>query len=62
MKKFNIEREEYANKTFKIPVKLLEKMNKICDSKNVSLNKLTVRCIEYALDNSDIDINEKKDS
>jgi predicted HicB family RNase H-like nuclease len=55
MKKFNIEREEYINKTFKIPVKLADEMNKICDSKNVSLNKLVVKCIEYALENSDMD-------
>lgn len=61
MEKFNIEREEYINKTFKIPVKLIDQMNKICDSKNVSLNKLVVKCIEYALDNSDIEINDKKD-
>jgi predicted HicB family RNase H-like nuclease len=55
VKKFNIEREEYINKTFKIPVKLVEKMNEICDNKNVSLNKLVVKCIEYALENSDMD-------
>ena len=59
MQKFNIEKEEYINKTFKIPIKLAEKMNKICDNKNVSLNKLVVKCIEYALDNSDIEINDK---
>ncbi|MCL2077017.1 MAG: hypothetical protein FWH08_01260 [Oscillospiraceae bacterium] len=56
MKKFNIEREEYINKTFKIPVNLADKMNKVCDSKNVSLNKLVVKCIEYAFDNSDMDM------
>ena len=60
MEKFYIEKEEYINKTFKIPVKLADKMNKICDNKNVSLNKLVVKCIEYALDNSDMDINNKK--
>jgi predicted HicB family RNase H-like nuclease len=55
VEKFSIERVEYINKTFKIPVKLSERMNKICDSKNVSLNKLVVKCIEYALENSDMD-------
>ena len=59
MEKFYIEREEYINKTFKIPSKLVNRMNKICDNKNVSLNKLTVKCIEYALDNSDLE-NDKK--
>ena len=60
MQKFNIEKEEYINKTFKIPVKLADKMIKICDDKNVSLNKLVVKCIQYALDNSDMDITNKK--
>ena len=63
MEKFNIEREEYINKTFKIPVKLADQMNKICDEKNVSLNKLVVKCIQYALDNSDMDIiNKQRDT
>lgn len=61
MEKFNIEKEEHVNKTFKIPMKLVHRMNKICDIKNVSLNKLVVKCIEYALENSDIEINEAKD-
>jgi predicted HicB family RNase H-like nuclease len=60
VEKFHIEKEEYINKTFKIPVKLADRMNKICDSRNVSLNKLVVKCIEYALDNSDMDIDNKK--
>jgi len=55
MAKFNVEREDYINKTFRMPAKLVEKMYKICESKNISLNKLTVKCIEYALDNSDMD-------
>jgi len=55
MKKFDIEREEYINKTFKIPVKLVDRMNIICDKKNVSLNKLVVKSIEYALDNSEME-------
>ena len=53
--KFNIEREEHINKTFRIPVKLADRMYKICNDKNISLNKLIVKCIEYALDNSDMD-------
>ena len=58
MKKFSIEREEYINKTFKFSTKLVERMNKVCDNKNVSLNKLVVKCIEYALNNSDLEIND----
>ena len=60
MEKFYIEKEEYINKTFRIPVKLADRMNKICDDKNISLNKLIVKCIEYALDNSDTEIIDEK--
>lgn len=52
---FKIEREEYINKTFRIDKKLIEKMEKVCDEKNISLNKLVVLCIEYALDNMEED-------
>ena len=56
---FKVEKEEYVNKTFRMEKKLVEKMNKICDDKNISLNKLVVQCIEYAL--NDLDDKESKD-
>ena len=52
---FKIEREEYVNKTFRINKKLVERMEKICDDKNISLNKLVVKCIECALDDMEED-------
>ena len=52
---FKIEREEYVNKTFRINKKLVEKMEKIWDEKNISLNKLVVKCIEYALNDMEED-------
>lgn len=52
---FKIEREEYVNKTFRLEKKLVEEMEKICDDKNISLNKLVVKCIIYALDNLEED-------
>lgn len=52
---FKIEREEYVNKTFRINKKLVEEMEKICDDKNISLNKLVVKCIEYALNDMEDD-------
>lgn len=48
---FKIEREEYINKTFRLQKKLVERMEKVCDDKNISLNKLIVLCVNYALDN-----------
>lgn len=53
--KFKVEYEEYINKTFRLDKKLVEKMKKISDEKNISLNKLVVKCINYALDNLEED-------
>lgn len=50
---FKINKEEYVNKTFRMPKELVERMNIVCDEKNISLNKLVVMCVEYALDNLD---------
>lgn len=49
--KFKVEREEYINKTFRLEKNLVDRMEEVCGEKNVSLNKLVVKCIEYALDN-----------
>ena len=48
---FRIEKEEYINKTFRLKKKLVDQMEAICNEKNISLNKLVVQCIEYALEN-----------
>ena len=50
-----IERDEYVNRTFRINKKLVDRMEKVCDAKNISLNKLMVICVEYALDNREED-------
>lgn len=52
---FKVEREEYVNKTFRLNKKLVDRLEVICDEKNVSLNKLIVKCVEYALDNMEDD-------
>ena len=48
---FKIEKEEYVNKTFRMEKKLVDVMERLCADKNISMNKLVVRCIEYALEN-----------
>lgn len=48
---FKVEKEEYVNKTFRMEKKLVDELEIICDQKNISLNKLVVKCIKYALDN-----------
>ena len=48
-----IEREEFVNKTFRLNTKLVDEMDKICQEKNISMNKLVDICIKYALENLD---------
>jgi predicted HicB family RNase H-like nuclease len=50
-----IEKEEYINKTFRLDIKLVREMEKICAQKRISLNKLVAICMRYALDNLDTD-------
>lgn len=52
---FKIPKEEYINRTFRLRKELVDRMETICNDKNSSLNKLTVLCIEYALDNLEDD-------
>ena len=51
--KLIIEKEEYINKTFRLNKKLVEEMDKVCDEKDISLNKLVDICIRFALANLD---------
>ncbi len=48
---FDINRPEMVNKTFRIPVQLVEKLSKVAQEKKVSLNYLIIQCCEYALKN-----------
>ena len=48
---FEIKKTEYTNKTFRLPLELVKKMESIAQNKGVSLNNLVTQCCEYALDN-----------
>lgn len=48
---FKIEKEGFVNRTFRLEKKLVDRIEMICNKNNISLNKLTVQCIEYALNN-----------
>ena len=50
---FKIQKVETINKTFRLPLELVEKMQAIAQNKGVSLNKLVQQCCEYALQNLD---------
>lgn len=58
--KLKIEKEEFINKTFRLNVKIVDEMNKICDEKGISMNKLVEICIKYSLENLDEEDNQEE--
>ena len=40
-----------VTKTFRFPVELIEEMEKMAQNSKISLNKLVVECLVYAMDN-----------
>lgn len=57
---FKVEKEEMTNKTFRLPVSLVEKLYTVAQNKGVSLNSLVRQCCEYALNNLEED-NDKNE-
>jgi len=48
---FEVIKPEVENRTFRMPKELLERLGKVAQKKEVSLNKLVIQCCEYALSN-----------
>lgn len=48
---FKVTKTEYTNKTFRLPLELVQKLEKLAVAKDVSLNNLVVQCCEFALEN-----------
>lgn len=48
-----IEKREYQNKTFRLPIHLIEQLNEVAQAKNMSMNQLIIILCEYALENLD---------
>lgn len=44
---------EYQNKTFRIPVELVKELEDVASVNNISVNKLVIQSLQYALDNLD---------
>lgn len=55
---FRIEKPKMLNKTFRLPVELVEHLQVVAQNQGVSLNSLVKQCCEYALKNLDSE-NEK---
>lgn len=50
---FKVKKSEYVNKTFRMPLELVKKLEILAQEKNVSLNNLVIQCCQYALNNID---------
>lgn len=40
-----------VSKTFRLPIELVEEMEKLAQGNKISLNKLVVQCLIYAMEN-----------
>ena len=47
------------SKTFRLPIKLLEKLNILAAQNKLSLNQLVIQCLDYAVDNLEPDSDEE---
>lgn len=50
---FKVEKPEMINKTFRLPLELIQRLQKVAQDKGVSLNNLVMQCCEYALSHLD---------
>ena len=50
---FKVDKIEMINKTFRLPLKLVQELQTIAQNKDVSLNNLVRQCCEYALKHLD---------
>ena len=50
---FKVSKPEMVNKTFRLPVKLVQELQTVAQNKGVSLNNLIQQCCEYALKHLD---------
>lgn len=57
---FQIKKAEHVNKTFRMPLDLVKKLEKLAQEKQVSLNNLVIQCCEYALENVEKQGSDKK--
>ena len=48
---FEIKKPQSSNKTIRMPDELIEKLQKLATSNDVSFNQLVVQCCEFALEN-----------
>ena len=54
---FDVSKPEMVNKTFRLPLPLVKRLQEVAQLKNVSLNYLVAQSCEYAL--NDLKINDE---
>ena len=47
------DRVQYENKSLRLPIDLIEKVQGLADKNDISFNKVVIQCIDYALDHMD---------
>jgi hypothetical protein len=48
---FRLKKEKTTSKTFRMPIELTERLEKLAGEKELSLSKVVIQCCEYALQN-----------
>lgn len=48
---FKIKKPQSSNKTIRMPDALIDKIQSLADSNDISFNQLVVQCCEFALEN-----------
>lgn len=49
--KFEIKKQEYVNRTYRIPKELADRLSQVAQQEDISVNELVVQSCEFALDN-----------
>jgi predicted HicB family RNase H-like nuclease len=50
------------SKTFRLPIELIEKLDILATQNKLSLNQLVIQCLNYAVDNIDVESEKKRES
>lgn len=50
-KKFQIRKPQSSNKTIRMPDHMIDRLQALADSYDISFNQLVVQCCEFALEN-----------
>lgn len=53
---------ESVNKTFRIPVNIVEQFDRLAGEYNTSMNKIVVQCLQHTLDNLNTSDDKSTDS